>query len=59
MNINLFEILMFLITIFIAAGVVRSLKAKNKFAVGFGAIALAVFLFTDALIIYYATLPKA
>lgn len=58
MHITLFEILMFIITIFIAAGVIRSAKVKNKFATGFGSIALAVFLFTDALIIYYATLPK-
>jgi hypothetical protein len=58
MHITLFEILMFLFTIFIAAGVVRSIKAKNKFAVGFGLISLLVFLFTDGLIIYYA-LPKS
>jgi hypothetical protein len=56
---NLFDILMFLFTILIAAGVIRSIKAKNKFAVGFGLVSLAVFAFCDALIIYYATLPKA
>jgi hypothetical protein len=55
MHITLFDILMFVFTILIAAGVVRSIKAKNKFAVGFGLISLAVFLFADALIIYYAT----
>ncbi len=52
---NLFDILMFVFTFFIAAGVIRSIKAKNKFAVGFGLVSLAVFLFSDALIIYYAT----
>jgi hypothetical protein len=55
MHITLFDILMFVFTLLIAIGVVRSIKAKNKFAVGFGLISLAVFLFADALIIYYAT----
>jgi hypothetical protein len=55
MKITLFEILMFVFTFFIVMGVFRSMKAKNKFAVGFGLLSLAVFLFTDGLIIYYAT----
>jgi hypothetical protein len=56
---NLFDILMFIFTILIAVGIIRSVKARNKFAVGFGLVSLAVFLLCDALIIYYATLPKA
>ncbi|UFJ42895.1 DUF2759 family protein [Brevibacillus humidisoli] len=56
---NLFDVLMFFFTIFIAAGVYRSLKAKNMFAVAFGAVSLAVFLFSDALIIYYAFIKPA
>ncbi|MBO8163118.1 MAG: DUF2759 family protein [Brevibacillus sp.] len=56
---NLFDILMFLFTIFIAAGVYRSYKAKNRFAVAFGTISLLVFLFSDALIIYYAFIKNA
>jgi hypothetical protein len=55
---NLFDILMFVFTFFIAWGTIRSLKNKNKFAVGFGLVSLAVFLFSDALIIYYATQVK-
>ncbi|MDA5106977.1 MULTISPECIES: DUF2759 family protein [Brevibacillus] len=55
MKITLFDILMFVFTFFIALGVFRSMKAKNKFAVGFGLLSLAVFLFADGLIIYYAT----
>ncbi|WP_126427497.1 DUF2759 family protein [Brevibacillus marinus] len=51
---NLFDVLMFFFTILIALGVYRSFKAKNTFAVVYGAISLAVFLFSDALIIYYA-----
>lgn len=52
---NLFDILMFIMTLFIAAGVYRSAKVKNKFAVGFGVVSLAVFLLADGLIIYFAT----
>ncbi|MGE5702672.1 MAG: DUF2759 family protein [Clostridia bacterium] len=48
---NLFDILMFIITILIAAGVVRSARAKNGFAVGFGIVSLAVFLLADVLIL--------
>ncbi|GAA4709703.1 DUF2759 family protein [Brevibacillus fulvus] len=59
MHITLFEILMFVFTILIFAGVVRSFKAKNMFAVGYGFIALVTFVVADVLIIYYATLPKA
>jgi hypothetical protein len=46
---------MFIITILIAFGVVRSFKARNMFAVVYSIISLAVFLFADVLIIYYAT----
>lgn len=56
---NLFEILMFLMTILIAIGIVRSFKAKNKFAAVYGIISLAVFLLSDALIIYYRFLQQA
>ncbi|MGD8189093.1 DUF2759 family protein [Brevibacillus ginsengisoli] len=52
---NLFDILMFIMTLFIAAGVYRSAKVKNKFAVGFGLVSLAIFVFADALIVYFAT----
>lgn len=52
---NLFNILMFIMTIFIAAGIYRSAKVKNKFAVGFGVVSLAVFLLADVLIVYFAT----
>ncbi|MEJ8548586.1 DUF2759 family protein [Brevibacillus borstelensis] len=55
MKVNLFDFLMFVFTFFIAMGVFRSIRAKNKFAVGFGIISLAVFLFADGLIIYFAT----
>lgn len=51
---NLFEILMLLMTILIAFGVYRSFKAKNMLATVYGVISLAVFLFSDALIFYYA-----
>lgn len=52
---NLFNIIVFILTLFIAAGVYRSFRARNMFAVVFGSISLVVFLFADALIIYYAT----
>ncbi|WP_134683194.1 DUF2759 family protein [Brevibacillus migulae] len=52
---NLFNYIVIILTFFIAAGVVRSIKAGNKFAVGFGLVSLAVFVFADILIIYYAT----
>ncbi len=51
---NLFDIIMFVMTIFIAAGVYRSAKVRNKFAVGFGLVSLAVFLLADVLIVYFA-----
>lgn len=54
MNINLFDILMFLFTFLIAAGLIHSIKVKNKFAIGFGLVSLLVFLFADGLIVYYA-----
>ncbi len=52
---NLFDIIMFIMTIFIAAGVYRSLKVKNTFAVVFGLVSLAIFLLADGLIVYFAT----
>lgn len=52
---NLFDVLMFIMTLFIAAGVYRSAKVKNKFAVGFGLISLALFVLADVLIVYFAT----
>lgn len=55
MKIILFDFLMFIFTFFIAWGFLRSLKAKNTFAIGFGLVSLVVFLFADGLIIYYAT----
>ncbi|USG63623.1 DUF2759 family protein [Brevibacillus ruminantium] len=55
MKVNLFDFLMFVFTFFIAMGLLRSYRAKNKFAIGFGLVSLAVFLFADGLIIYYAT----
>ncbi|MET3289619.1 DUF2759 family protein [Brevibacillus fluminis] len=48
---NLFDFLMFILTIFIAAGVVRSARVKNSFAVGFGIVALCIFLLADVLIL--------
>lgn len=55
MKVVLFDILMFVFTIFIFWGCINSFKAKNKFAIGFGIVSLLVFLFADGLIIYYAT----
>lgn len=55
MKIILFDFLMFIFTFFIAWGCVNSVKARNKFAIGFGLVSLAVFLFADGLIIYYIT----
>ncbi|MGC5324442.1 DUF2759 family protein [Brevibacillus sp. SYSU BS000544] len=52
---NLFDVLMFIMTIFIAAGVYRSMKAKNTFAILFGLFSLAIFVLADGLIIYFAT----
>lgn len=52
-NFHGFDIFMILFTLIIAWGVVRSLtaKEKNKFAIGFGVVALLVFLLTDAVMI--------
>lgn len=55
MKVVLFDFLMLIFTFFIAWGCINSLKAKNKFALGFGIISLLVFLFADGLMIYYAT----
>ncbi len=52
MGINLFDILMLIFTVFIFFGIIRSAKAKNRFAVGFGVVSLAVFLLSDFLIFY-------
>mgnify|MGYP001235056572 CR=1 FL=1 len=48
-----FDILLLLFTITIAWGLVRLLRAekKNKFAIGFSLISLAVFLFVDYLMV--------
>ena len=48
-----FDILLLLFTIAIFWGLVRLLKAekKNKFAIGFSIISLAVFLFVDYLMV--------
>jgi hypothetical protein len=45
-----FDVLMFIMTFFIAWGVLRSIKAQNRFAVVFGLISLALFLYADYLI---------
>lgn len=52
-NFHGFDIFMILFTLIIAWGVIRSLKAKekNKFAIGFGLVALLVFVFTDAIMV--------
>ncbi|MDQ0192108.1 DUF2759 family protein [Paenibacillus wynnii] len=44
-----FDVFMILFTILILVGLVRLLKApqKNKFAIGFGAVSLLVFLISD------------
>ncbi len=44
-----FDVFMILFTILILVGVVRLLKApqKNKFAIGFGAVSLLVFVISD------------
>ncbi|WP_139489288.1 DUF2759 family protein [Brevibacillus dissolubilis] len=46
------NIIMLLCTVFIAWGLVRSMKVKNTFAVGFSAVSLAIFLFADYLILF-------
>lgn len=48
-----FDIFMILFTIIIAAGFVRLVlqPQKNKFAIGFAAVCLAVFLFADYLMV--------
>ncbi|GIO00177.1 DUF2759 family protein [Brevibacillus laterosporus] len=49
------DVTMFLITLFIFAGVFRSIKAKNRFATAFGLVSLAVFVYADFLILKFAT----
>ena len=53
-NFHGFDVFMILFTVVIAAGVVRLLtaKEKNPFAIGFSVVALLVFLFTDAVMIW-------
>ncbi|MEY4479844.1 MAG: hypothetical protein RLZZ267_522 [Bacillota bacterium] len=48
-----FDIFMIVFTVLIAIGLYRLLKFKplNKFAIGFTAIALAVFLYSDYLMV--------
>lgn len=52
-NFTGFDIFMIVFTVLIAIGLVRLLKFKplNKFAIGFTAIALAVFLYSDYLMV--------
>lgn len=52
-NFSGFDIFMIVLTVLIAIGFVRLLRAKpqNKFAIGFAGIALAVFLFSDYLMV--------
>jgi hypothetical protein len=44
-----FDVFMILFTILILVGVIRLLRApqKNKFAIGFGAVSLLVFIISD------------
>lgn len=50
---DIFDLFILAFTIVIAIGVIRSLTAqdKNKFAIGFGIVALLVFLFMDYVMI--------
>ena len=52
-NFDPWDIFMILFTLIIAFGVIRQLKQpkKNLFALGFGTIALLVFLFLDVMMI--------
>ena len=52
-NFQFFDIFVILFSLIIAIGVVRSLFApeKNLFAIGFGGVALLVFLFLDVLVV--------
>ncbi|GAB2719546.1 DUF2759 family protein [Paenibacillus thermoaerophilus] len=54
-RVQAFDFIMLAFTIVIAIGVFRLLKApqKNIFAIGFGIVSLAVFLFIDVLMIMY------
>jgi|GEM_PF-6976003 len=45
------NLIMLIMTFVIAAGVLRSMRAGNKFAVAFGIVSLALFLFVDYLIL--------
>ena len=47
LNFNGFDIFMILFTILIVIGVVRSARHRNKLAVVYGLIALAIFLVSD------------
>jgi hypothetical protein len=52
-NFSGFDIFMVVFTVLIALGFIRLLKVKplNKFALGFAAISLLVFLFSDFLMV--------
>jgi hypothetical protein len=47
----LMNILMFVFTIFVAWGLRNVIRQKNKFAIAFASIALAVCVFADVLIV--------
>lgn len=50
-NFQGFDIFMILFTIVIIFALVRAISHKNKFAVAFSAVSLAVFLFADAIMV--------
>lgn len=50
-NFDPFDIFMIIFTVLIFMGLISAKKHNNKFAVGFSAIALAVFLFTDLIMV--------
>jgi multisubunit Na+/H+ antiporter MnhC subunit len=54
-NFNGFDVFVILFTIIIAIGVIRLLMArkKNAFAIGFGLVSLAVFLFMDIVMVMH------
>ena len=48
---------MYIITLFILAGIYRSFKVRNYFAVGFGAVSFLVFAVVDYAIIQTTFFP--
>ncbi|WP_248929470.1 hypothetical protein [Paenibacillus hamazuiensis] len=54
-NFNGFDVFVILFTIVIAIGVIRLLAAskKNPFAIGFGLVSLATFLFMDVVMVMH------